>query len=135
MAERAPTRLSAAEGRRFGVTTGVAFLVFGALFLWRGHELRAVVASVAGGALVGAGLLVPTTLGPVERAWMGLAHALSKVTTPILMGIIYFLVITPMGVIRRRFGTSPVLRAGPADSRWVRHGDDAEPRARMERQF
>ena len=49
-----------------------------------------------GGALALAGLVVPRDLGPVERAWMGLAHPISKVTTPIFMGVMYFLVLTPI---------------------------------------
>src|SRR5258707_6130820 len=47
---------------------------------------RAEVVLGVGGTLVIAALLVPTWLGPIERAWMGLAHLISKVTTPIFMG-------------------------------------------------
>ena len=50
-------------------------------------------------------------LGPVERAWMGLAHAISKVTTPIVMGVMYLLVLTPVGLLRRRFGGNPLVHA------------------------
>ena len=104
MAKRIPARLTAAAGRKFGLTVGIAFLAIGALLVWRAKPLRADVAFALGALLVLAGLTVPTQLGPVERAWMRLAHLISKVTTPIFMGVVYFLVITPLGLLRRAFG-------------------------------
>ena len=134
MAERVPARLTAAEGRKFGLTVGLAFLVFAALFYWRHKLLRAEVAGGIGGLLVLAALIAPTALGPVERAWMGLAHAISKVTTPIFMGVVYFLVMTPMGFLRRMAG-SPIRPKERPASRWDAHVPPADPVAQMERQF
>ena len=102
MAERVPARLTAAEGRKFGLTVGIAFLAFGSIAMWRGKQRTSMVLLSLGGVLVVAALIVPTLLGPVEKAsrW-SLAHAISeKVTTPIFMGVVYFLVITPIGFIR-----------------------------------
>ena len=61
-----------------------------------------------GGALLVAGLLVPGKLGPVYRAWMGFALLLSKVTTPIFMGIVFFLTILPIGLLIRLFKRNPI---------------------------
>ena len=105
MAGRVSARLTAAEGRKFGFTVGSAFLVLAlVLHYWR-HAVVAprVFGVIAIMLLIGA-LLVPTSLGPIQRAWMGLAHMISKVTTPIFMGIIYFLVLAPVGVVRRALG-------------------------------
>jgi hypothetical protein len=88
-----------------------------------------------GSALVVAALVMPTSLGPVERAWMGLAHAISKVTTPIFMGIVYFLVILPIGWIRRSSGSSPIVPRSRPASRWEPHTPAVADAARMERQF
>ena len=67
-----PTRLTPAEGRRFGLTVGVAFLVLaGLLHFWRHKETAAVVAGGLGVLLVAAGLVIPGRLGPLHRAWMG----------------------------------------------------------------
>ena len=54
--------------------------------------------------LVLAGLVVPRLLGKVYAGWMGFALVLSKVTTPIFMGVIYFVVLTPTGFLMRMFG-------------------------------
>ena len=113
MAAGVPARLTAAEGRKFGLTVGIAFGVLGGILLWRGKETLSTVLLALGGVLVLAGLVVPTLLGPVERAWMGLAHLISKVTTPIFMGIVYFVVMTPIGIthvntMRRKPGQIPI---------------------------
>ena len=132
MAQGSPARLSPAEGRRFALTLAAAFAVLTALLWWRGHETPAGVTGTAAAAFAAAGLLVPGRLGPVQRAWMGLAHAISRVTTPIFMGVVYFLVITPIGILRRAFGGNP-LRAHRGRSGWVdRQG---EPRGDLNRQF
>ncbi len=110
MAGSLPARLTPREGRKFGLTVGVAFLVLAAIVLWRDKTTAATVLGILGGVLVIAGLLIPTRLGPVRRAWMGLAHAISKVTTPIIMGVIYFLLITPIGLVRRNVGKNPLVR-------------------------
>ena len=68
------------------------------------------------------------------RGW-GSLHAISKVTTPIFMGIVYFLVILPIGLVRRLTGNSPILPRGRAASRWDAHVPAVADAERMERQF
>ena len=135
MAEGVPARLTPAAGRKFGLTLGFAFGAIGALLYWRGKPARAMVAFTISGLFILAGLAIPTHLGPVERAWMGLAHMISKVTTPIFMGVVYFVVMMPIGMIRRMLGSpiSPERERTP--SRWMPH-TPAEPLGeQMERQF
>lgn len=128
-----PARLSAAAGRTFGATVGGAFVVIGALLWWRGKHVAATIALGVGCTLILAGLVIPTYLGPVERAWMGLAHLMSKITTPIFMGIVYFLVLTPIGLVRRRNG-SP-LTAPVRETAWREHTPAVADPKQMERQF
>src|SRR5438093_4840490 len=95
LAGRISARLTVAEGRRFGLTVGAAFLALAGLAWWRGRVLTFDVAVGVGLALVIAALVVPARLGLFYRLWMGLAAVMSKVTTPIFMGIVYFVVVTP----------------------------------------
>lgn len=117
MAHNIPARLTAAEGRRFGVTVGVAFVALGLLLWWRDHDVPAIVGASLGALLLLSGLLIPARLGPVHNGWMRFALAISKVTTPVLMAIVYFIVITPIGLMRRLLGKSPVV-ARTAATRW-----------------
>lgn len=117
LASRVPTRLTPAEGRKFAFTVGLAFLALAALLRWRGVGTTALVLGGIGALLLAAGLLVPARLGPVQRAWMGMALAISRVTTPIVMGVLYFGVLTPAGTIARMLGHRPLVRKGT--SAWV----------------
>ena len=118
MAERVPARLTPAEGRRFAWTVGSAFLVFAALAVWRDARTLALVLAAPGVALVVAGLLLPSQLGPVQRSWMRLAHAISHVTTPVVMTLAWLLVNTPVGLLRRAFGGNPLRHESQDDSYW-----------------
>ncbi len=133
MAKRIPARLSAKEGRKFGFTLGMAFFVFGGIAGWRDHETVSIVLWVVGGSLLLAGLFFPARLGPVQRVWMGMAHAISKVTTPIVMGIMYFVVFAPMGTVMRLFGHNSLTTHHGSDSAWVPRA--AGQRSDLERQF
>ena len=135
MATGIPARLTAAQGRKFGLTLGIAFLVIAAISRWRGHDIPPLVAAVLAVVLIVAGLIAPTRLGAVERAWMGFAHAISKVTTPIFMGIVYFMVVAPIGVVMRVLGRNPLRHAEVAGSFWASRSEDGEGRGGLERQF
>ena len=134
MANRVSTRLNAAQGRKFGLTVGIAFGVLAAIALWRGHERLAVGVGVAAGLLLTGGLLAPTWLLPVERVWMAFAHALSRITTPVFMSIVYFLVIMPVGLVMRLFGRNPVAAREDGSSFWHRRGV-GDRRGTMHNQF
>ena len=135
MAERIRPRLTAAQGRRFGLTVGAAFAVFAGIAWWRGHPTTFTVLGSLGGLLIVAGLVVPTLLGPVERAWMALAHVISKVTSPIVMGVMYLLVLTPVGFLRRGFGGNPLVHALDKQSYWRTRPENARRSASLTRQF
>jgi hypothetical protein len=130
-----PARLTTAEGRKFGLTVGAAFLALAALLWWRGRTLSAPAVAILGVALVLAGVAVPARLGPVQRAWMALGAAISKVTTPIFLGAVYFLAFVPVGFLMRLAGRNPLARARSAGSYWVGRTGVSEARHDLERQF
>lgn len=133
--KRKTTTMTAAEGRKFGLTVGGAFLVFAAISWWRGHTVADLVLGTVGTLLVLAGVLLPTRLGPVERAWMAMALAISKVTTPIVMGVLYGLVLSPAGFLRRSLGGNPLVHAEHDKSYWRERKPGARRSASMQRQF
>ncbi len=133
MATGIPARLSRREGRKFGLTVGTAFLVLGGVAQWRDHEAISFGLWAIGGSLLLAGLLFPARLGPVQRGWMGMAHAISKVTTPVFMGIMYFVVFAPMGAVMRLFGHNSLTTHHGGDSVWVPRA--AGQQSDLERQF
>ncbi len=133
LAKRIPARLSAKDGRKFGFTLGMAFLVFGGIAWWRDHEAISIGLWAIAGLLLVAGLFFPTRLGPVQRVWMGMALAISKVTSPIFMGIMYIVVFAPMGSVMRLFGRNSLTTHHGGDSVWVPRA--AGQQSDLERQF
>ena len=100
--------------RSFGWTfTGVFLIVAFLLHPW---------ALALAAATAGATLLNPGWLTPFNRAWMKFGMALHHVISPVVMGLIFFAVFTPMGVVMRLFGWDAMKRAwDPAlKSYWVR---------------
>jgi hypothetical protein len=132
---KSTTAFTVSQGRRFGLTVGAAFLVFSGIAWWRDHPTTTMVLGSLGGLLAVAGLALPKRLGPVERAWMGLAHAISKVTTPIVMGVMYLLVLAPIGWVRRTVGGNPMAHAEQGRSFWHQRAADARRSKSMRRQF
>jgi hypothetical protein len=136
MENRVPAGLSTAEARKFGLLVGGAFLALAAISWWRGHPTTVRVTGGLGGALVVLGAVAPGVLGPVYKAWMGLAGILSKVTTPIFMGATYLVVLTPIALLRRTFGGNPMAKpAEPDGSYWRPRSGGAHDPASMERPF
>jgi hypothetical protein len=86
--------------------------------------------------LVGA-LARPALLDPIARRWLSLAAVLARVTTPIVLALLYFVVATPVAFLRRTIGRSPLRRDPRAGSYWItaRAYPMDERRSRMERQF
>jgi hypothetical protein len=128
---------SASKGRRFAVTLAIAFGLLGVIAWWRGKQTLPLVLAIVAAVFVLAAIAIPSRLEPVERAWMAMARGISKITTPVFMGIVYFLVLTPIGILRRTLGRNPVVHEARDGSYWIAR-TDAEGdirRKRMERQF
>ena len=135
MEKGVPARLTPERGRSFGLTVGGAFLAIGAFLWWRGHPTAAAITGALGLAFAAGGLVLPSHMGPVERAWMSMALAISKVTTPIVMGVIYFAVITPTGVARRLLGSDPLAHRPSTEGFWKRRPEGERRTRSLRRQF
>jgi hypothetical protein len=125
-----PERASRRELRTFAFTVGGALVALALVGAWRGRVASATIAAVLGASLAAMGVAAPQRLGGLRRRWMSLAHAMSRVTTPVFMGIVYFGVLTPLALVLRAG-----RRRGPRpDTLWVRRAPDAR-RSDLRRQF
>lgn len=125
---------TAGEGRHFGLLVGAVFLALALVSAMRNRPFLVVaVIGVVGALLSITGLAMPARLAPFYRVWMGIAAVLSRVTTPIVMAIMYFVMITPIAILRRTFGRNPLVAPGDAQGFWFTR---SEGRSRsMWRQF
>jgi predicted membrane protein len=102
--------------REFGlVTGGVVALLFGLFFPWLLEFKFPLWPWVVFAVLGALGLVAPTSLRPVHYWWMRFALLLSKITTPIILGVVFYLLVTPIGLIMRMLGKDPMKRARGRD--------------------
>jgi hypothetical protein len=127
------TEFTASDGRKFGFPVGGAFLVLAGVLFWREKPTLWRIAAGLGGSLVLAGALIPSYLGPIHRGWMKLALVISKVTTPVFMGIVYYLVLTPSVLLVRLLGRVPIEHERRNGSFWQPR--EGRPRGDLTRQF
>ena len=129
-------RLSKAELRKFGLTVGGAFAVFGAISWWRGHELPPRVLWTLAALLMVPGAVAPAVLGPVHRVWMAFATVLGHVNTRIILTVLFYLVMTPVGLIMRLF-RDPLDRSlrDRSTTQWIKRESQPVDPGRYERQF
>ena len=97
--------------REFGfVTGGIIVVLFGLFFPWLLDHSYPVWPWVIFGVLGLWALVAPMTLRPVYRVWMRFGLLLSRVTTPIIMGLVYYLVITPFALVLKVTGKDAMRR-------------------------
>ena len=107
----AAARRERREGRSFGLGVGGVLAAVGAWWLFRGRFPGAAPWVLgAGAALLAAGLAAPALLAVPSRLWLRFGEALSFVTTRVVLGVVFYLVLTPLGVLRRLLGSDPLGR-------------------------
>lgn len=123
--------------REFGLVVGGVFVLLSSWWLYRGKFLDAVYPLlIIGALLVLLGLVWPRALVLPNRAWILLAAALSFVTTRIILGVVFFLIVTPIGVIKRLSGWDPLnRRAGSSESYWRPYSERQRDRRHYEKMY
>jgi len=90
--------------RKFGYFFSVVFLLVTIYSIYRGNNGVAVLFSLLTLSTFLATLIKPTVLHPFNRIWLKFGLLLGKVISPIVLGILFFLLIVPVGVVTRLFG-------------------------------
>jgi hypothetical protein len=105
------------SNRSFGFVFSGFFSLVALLSLWRGGwESRLTAgAGLAAGLFLLVTILAPNVLLPMNRAWMRFGLLLHRITTPIILGLVFFLVVTPLALVARVVGKDFLrLRRKPA---------------------
>lgn len=123
--------------RTFGVSVGIAFLLLAGLLLWRERLAWAAGLLAVGAILVLLALGAPRLLGPLNRCWMQLGMILHAFVTPVVMALLFYLTVTPVGLVMRLCGKDFVrLRIDRrAASYWIERRPPNSPPETMRQQF
>ena len=122
--------------REFGLTTGVAVVaIFGLFFPWLLDLDWPVWPWVIAAPLWSLALIYPEWLRWIYRAWMRFGLLASRVMTPLVLGIVFFVMISPMALVRRLMGKDPMQRALDPNQKSYRIQSIKSPKVKLERPF
>lgn len=97
--------------REFGLVTGaIVAVLFGLFFPWLLERSWPLWPWIIFGVLAVMGLVMPMALNPVYKIWMRFGLMMSKIMTPLIMSIVFYLVITPVGLFRKIFAKDSLAR-------------------------
>lgn len=122
--------------RGFGLVFAAVFLVIFLFPLVRHGALHYWALAVAAAFAVAA-FAAPRVLKPLNTLWFRFGMLLGAIVAPLVMMIIFFLVVTPIGLLMRLFGKDPLRlkRTGSEKTYWIARTPDANNPSSMKNQF
>jgi Saxitoxin biosynthesis operon protein SxtJ len=137
MAELIMKKRSLRAEREFGLIVGGVFVLLSTWWIYRGkfHSVVPITLPL-GTVLVLLGLVIPRALVWPNKAWMALAEGLSFVSTRIILAFVFFVIITPIGFVKRLSGWDPLhRRAQRSDSYWEPYSERQRDPRHYEKMF
>ena len=130
-------RVVGSSDRAFGFVFAGLFALLTLLKLWRGWTAWGWVFLVLALAFAAAATAAPGILAPLNRLWLKFGLVLHKVVTPIVMGLLFYGVVTPMGVAMRLMGKEFLrLKRDPdAKTYWIERDPPGPAPDSMKNQF
>ncbi|MDA9698894.1 SxtJ family membrane protein [Candidatus Pelagibacter sp.] len=120
------------SNRSFGIVFFIFFLLIALWPLLNNHEIRLWSLIISLIFLI-LGILNSKLLSPLNKLWMRFGLLLGKIVSPIIMGIIYFFVVTPTGLIMKIFRKDLLsLKKNDEKSYWIEKNDE---KSNMKNQF
>lgn len=129
--------IKGSSDRTFGLVFVVVFALIAVWpWLFGTGPVRLWAATIAG-ALLLLSLVVPRVLAPLNRLWMQFGLLLHKIVNPLVMGLIFFLTVTPTALIFKALGKDPLrLKYDPdAKSYWIDRDPPGPTPDSMSQQF
>ena len=124
------------SNRSFGFVFAAVFALIGAFPLLSGDSVRAWSLAIAITFLVAA-LALPSVLTGLNRIWLRFGLLLHRIVSPVVLGIMFFLVVTPTGLLMRLLGKDPLrLRyEETASTYWIDRTPPGPAPESLDRQF
>ena len=125
-------QIKISSNRSFGIVFFIFFLIVSIYPLIKGGEIRIWSLIVALIFLI-LGIVDSNFLTPLNKIWFKFGIFLGNFVSPIIMGIVFFLVVTPISLILRLLGKDILnLKKNNKRTYWI---DKSEPKSKMKNQF
>ena len=120
------------SNRSFGIVFFIVFLLIALYPLLKGNDLR-IWSLVISFIFLALGLINSKILTPLNRLWFKFGLLLGKFISPLIMGIIFFIVVTPIGIIMRLLKKDLLnLKYNKKETYWI---NKSGPKSKMKNQF
>ena len=120
------------SNRSFGIVFFIVFLLIALYPLLKGNDLR-IWSLLISFIFLALGLINSKILTPLNRLWFKFGLLLGKFISPLIMGIIFFAVVTPIGIIMRLLKKDLLnLKYNKKETYWI---DKTGPKSKMKNQF
>ena len=120
------------SNRSFGIVFFFVFLLIAVYPLIKNQDIRlwSLTVSVV---FLTLGIFNSKILNPLNKLWFKIGIFLGKIVSPLIMGIIFFLVVTPIGLLMRLFRKDLLnLKFNNNKSYWI---EKDGPKSKMKNQF
>ena len=120
------------SNRSFGIVFFIVFLLIATYPLLKGNDVRIWSLLVSFGFLI-LGLINSKILSPLNKLWFKFGIILGKIISPLIMGIIFFVVVTPIGIVMRVLKKDLLnLKYNQKETYWIKK---TGPKSKMKNQF
>jgi hypothetical protein len=128
--------IKTSSNRSFGFVFAAFCFIVGALSWWSGHTLWPYW-FVAAASFFLVALVLPRILSPFNRLWTKFGLLLGAVVAPIMLAVIFYAFVTPIGLLMRATGKDPLrLKLDPdADSYWIARDNAADAKTSFKNQY
>jgi len=122
--------------RGFGITIGIIFLIVAGFLFYKENDSFQLFIYIAG-SFMSLGFLVPIILKPIYLVWMIFAVILGWFMTRFILSLLFYLVITPIGLVLRIMGKDllELRKEEVQDSYWNMRDSEKEQNQNYEKQF
>ena len=124
--------IKVSSNRSFGIVFFIVFLLIATYPLLKGNDLRIWSLLISFGFLI-LGLINSKILSPLNKLWFKFGLILGKIISPLIMGIIFFVVVTPIGIVMRVLKKDLLnLKYNQKETYWIKK---TGPKSKMKNQF
>jgi len=130
------TQATIKEIKQFGLTLTIALTVIRIIIMLKHGYVNQWLLYIAIG-LFSISLILPKTLKPIYKVWMKVTTTISKVISFVILGLFFYLIITPIGLFMKIIRRDPLQRRFDrnTDSYWINRDAKLNDPKRIERQF
>jgi hypothetical protein len=106
---------------RFGLLFALIFATGSGYLFWKGKYPGASILVLVAVALVGIVLTRSSLLTPLNRMWFAFGLLLGRIVSPVVLGVLFFAIVTPVALFGKLFGRDPLRlrKRKEATSHWI----------------